>query len=122
MTIQFRCWYCHRRYSVPEQRIGQEITCSCQRRLRVPRKSGGACRIKTALDWVIEIVVYGGGGALLGFGLAVLVVSQVGRRMLFLDITWFLVLPTLIGFLVGALGGERGINWIGRLIRGREND
>jgi hypothetical protein len=27
---------------------------------------------------------------------------------------------TLAGFVLGVLGGERGINWVGRLIRERE--
>jgi hypothetical protein len=28
---------------------------------------------------------------------------------------------TVVGFLAGTLGGERGVNWIGRMIREREN-
>jgi hypothetical protein len=27
----------------------------------------------------------------------------------------------LVGFILGLLGGERGVNWIGRRIREREN-
>src|SRR5262245_10183435 len=74
--IQFRCWYCRRRYSLPESRIGERLTCSCTRRLRVPKRSGGSSRTKTAVDWLVEALVYGGGGALLGLGLALLVISQ----------------------------------------------
>jgi hypothetical protein len=28
---------------------------------------------------------------------------------------------TIAGFLLGVLGGERGVNWVGRLIRERED-
>src|SRR5262249_50250058 len=116
--IQFRCWYCNKRYAVPEQRVGERITCTCSYLLRVPKRSGGICRIKTLTDWIIETVLYGGGGALLGFGLAVLILSQL--RLMRLG--WMLILVcTAAGFLLGSLGGERGIEWIGRIIRDREN-
>ncbi len=121
MPIQFRCWYCHRAYSVPERRIGEELACGCQRRLRVPKQSGGPCRVKTALDWVIEITVYGFGGALLGLGLGVLIASQLPRLAPTFPYGWVAIAGLgVLGFLIGAVGGERGINWIGRLIRDRE--
>jgi hypothetical protein len=31
--------------------------------LRVPKRNGGYCRVKTLVDWMVEAVVYGGGGA-----------------------------------------------------------
>jgi hypothetical protein len=118
--IQFRCWYCNRAYAKPEKLIGEKLTCGCKRILKVPSKSGGRCRVKTLLDWVIKITVYGGGGALLGLGLGLLILSQFGRAAIFVE-AWLLVAGlTVLGFLVGALGGERGINWIGGLIRGQE--
>ncbi len=119
--IPFRCWYCNRRHAKPEQQVGQRFTCSCQRRLRVPKRSGGNCRVRAAVDWLVEALVYGGGGALLGFGLAVVILSQV-RGFGTVELGWTLVPGlTLAGFLVGLLGGERGINWVGRLIRQSEN-
>jgi hypothetical protein len=118
--IQFRCWYCNRRYAVPEKRTGERLTCSCERLVRVPKRSGGNCRVKTLVDWLIEAVLYGGGGALLGFGLALLLVSQ-AFGLCPLEFAGVLVaVLTLAGFLLGLLGGERGINWVGRMIRGIE--
>ena len=46
------------------------------RAIRVPRRSGGNCRVKTLVDRLVEAVVCGGGGALLGFCLAILILSQ----------------------------------------------
>ncbi len=119
--IQFRCWYCNKHLTRPESAVGERFTCSCTHRLRVPRRNFGNSRAKTALDWLIEGVVYGGGGALLGGGLAVALVAilarfRVGRLGLIL-----IPIGTLGGFLIGLFGGERGINWIGRMIRGRED-
>jgi hypothetical protein len=88
--------------------------------VRVPRRDGGNSRVKTAADWLIEALVYGGGGALLGFGLAVLFLSQVRGFMMYQE-EWVLVPAlTLFGFLGGLLGGERGINWLGQFIRESE--
>jgi hypothetical protein len=117
--ITFRCWYCGRRYAVGENRIGERLACGCNHELRVPKRSGGRCQVRRPLDWVVESVVYGGGGALLGFGLALLIVA---RFPLFrLGGRWETVAGlTVSGFLFGLLGGERGINWVGRLIRQRE--
>src|SRR5580704_13978954 len=118
--IQFRCWYCNKRYTIPEQRIGEQFLCTCKQRLRVPRRSGGGCRVKTIVDWGVEAVVYGGGGALLGLGLALLILGQ-SRGLIGPRGGWplLLALPTS-GFLLGLFGGERGINWIGQMIRDRE--
>jgi hypothetical protein len=51
--IHFRCWYCNRRYSRPEPQIGQRFVCSCRRPLRVPKRDGGNCRVKTPVDWTV---------------------------------------------------------------------
>jgi hypothetical protein len=123
--IAFRCWYCGKRYAVAESRVGERITCTCSYLLRVPKRSGGNSRVKTATDWLVEVVVYGGGGAFLGCGLAFLILSQLprvtGRGLVPLEAAWaFVGGLTLLGFLFGALGGERGVNWVGRMIRARE--
>lgn len=121
-TIQFRCWYCNKRYAVAENRARQLIDCTCQRRLRVPRRSGGSSRYRTPLDWFLEITLYGGGGALLGFGLAVLILSQALRVVRAPYVTWAIISTfTLAGLLVGIIGRERGVEWIGRIIRNRED-
>jgi hypothetical protein len=116
--IHFRCWYCNKSYAVSEERAGERMTCTCKQRLRVPRRSGQSSRARTLADWGIELLVYGGGGALLGFLLAVVILSRV---VIIVRYSWVLVAGlTLLGFLAGVLGGERGVNWIGSLIRRRE--
>ena len=66
--IAFRCWYCGKRYAVAEARVGERLTCTCRHPLRVPKRNGGNSRVKTATDWLVEVLVYGGGGAFLGGG------------------------------------------------------
>jgi hypothetical protein len=118
-VITFRCWYCGRRYAVAESRTGERLACSCKHDLKVPKRSGGRCKVRRPVDWLVESVVYGGGGALLGFGLGLLIVA---RLPLFrVGGHWETVAGlTAAGFLFGVLGGESGINWIGRRIRERE--
>ena len=117
--IDFRCWFCHKRYSVAESRIGKELLCTCQRRLRVPRRSGGYCRVKTAADWAVEALVYGTGGLLLGLGLGLLMLRATGGGRSGLTL---LVGMAAAGFLAGLFGGEPGVNWVGRMIREREEE
>jgi hypothetical protein len=123
--VEFRCWYCNRKHSMPQRKVGKQFRCSCSNELRVPRYSGGKCRVKSLADWAIEAAVYGGGGALLGLGLALLILAGL-LRFLFIQSTtvaWIVLLPLpLLGFLLGLLGGERAINWIGRLIRRVDSD
>lgn len=118
--IDFRCWYCARRYAVADERAGEVWSCSCERRLRIPRRSGGSSHAPTLLDRLIEAAIYGGAGAILGGVLGVLVVS----RMRFIDafLAWVVILgATLAGFLAGAVGGEPAINLVGRWLRERED-
>jgi hypothetical protein len=110
---------------VAESRIGERFLCHCKNTLRVPKRSGGNSRVKTVADWAVETIVYGGGGALLGLGLGLLIASNTARVvgnpfMALLVPTWLVPGFTLAGFLTGLLCGERGINWIGRTIRDRE--
>src|SRR5262245_4946211 len=126
--IEFRCWYCNRKHSMPQSLIGKQFRCRCKSDLRVPRYSGGKCRVKTLADWAVEAVVYGGGGALLGAWLGLLVFSLVlyglhGAAAEFFLGGWILIGGlAVVGFLFGVIFGERGINWIGRLIRRVETD
>jgi hypothetical protein len=120
--IQFRCWYCNKRYAKSEDSVGRPFVCSCAHRLKVPKKSGGSSRNRSLTDWLIEIVVYGGGGGILGFLLAIVIISQTGRVRIGMPYwgTGLILGLTLLGFLIGGFGGEKGINWIGRQIRRHE--
>src|SRR5258708_1521030 len=69
--IHFRCWYCNKHYSRPT--AGERIACNCGHQLRVPRRNFGNSRTKTLGDWLVEALVYGGGGALLGLGAALII-------------------------------------------------
>jgi hypothetical protein len=119
-VILFRCWKCHRKYTKPDAAVGERFPCSCDNVLRVPKRSGGNCRVKTLVDRLVEAVVCGGGGALLAFGLAVLVLSRMPIRAAFFGSEWFVTGMTLGGGVLGALFGERAIDWIGQIIRDRE--
>lgn len=114
----FRCWFCNKYYWVDDARRGERFACSCGRRVKVPRRPNGSSRARSATDWLVEMVVYGGCGGLLGFGLGLLILSRVpfiryGRRELVLGLT-------LVGLMAGAVFGETGLNWVGRRIRARE--
>lgn len=117
--ILFRCWYCGKRCAIAETRIGERLTCSCKHLLKVPKKSGGRTKVLRPADLLVEALVYGGGGALLGLGLGFLIVSRLpffrvgGRGRLIAALA-------IAGFLAGTFGGERGVNWVGRMIRSRE--
>jgi hypothetical protein len=103
---------------MPPSKIRERFRCACGGELRVPRYSGGKCRVKTPVDWIVEAVVYGGGGALLGLGLALLILA--GFRGIILNGEVLLLALPVGGLLFGVLGGERGVNWVGRMIRGWE--
>ena len=133
LTIQFRCWYCNRKHEMPLKGIGKTIHCSCGSRLRVPRYSGGKCRIKTMAGWAVEAVVYGGGGGFLGAATGLLLSmlvfgvgigyggSSAGMGVFILS--WGLIGGlACLGFVIGLVFGERGINFIGRLIRKVDSD
>src|SRR5688572_5280312 len=112
--IQFRCWYCNKWYAVDDARARERFRCGCGSRVKVPRRSGGSSRARTLTDWTVEIVVYGGCGAVLGFGLGVLLLSRLPVLRRAKEIVLGL---TVLGLLAGALFGEAGINWVGRRIR-----
>ena len=118
--ILFRCWKCNRKHRKPETNVGSQFTCGgCENTLRVPRRENGNCRVRSTLDYLVEFVVCGGGGALLGFGLGVVIIP----RWFYpgYDVVVYLIGGcTLLGFLAGVLGGTRGIDWIGDIIRNRE--
>jgi len=116
--IAFRCWFCNRGYYKPESQIGQRFECGCGRRVKVPRRSNGSSKVRSPLDWLVEAVVYGGAGALLGFILSIAIFARIPLVRRPAEVTLAL---TLFGLLAGALFGERGIGWIGQKLRDREN-
>jgi hypothetical protein len=73
------------------------------------------------VDWLVETVVYGGAGALLGVGLGVVMLAQAGRYVGVVTPAFVMGGLGVLGFLAGLFGGERGINWIGRMIRKHED-
>jgi hypothetical protein len=116
--ILFRCWFCNRAFTRPDEEVGIRFLCKCGRHARVPRRSGGSSKAWTLTDWLIETVVYGGCGAVVGFGLGVLMVGEFPAFRRSFEILGGM---TLAGLLVGVLFGEAGLNWIGRQLRDREN-
>src|SRR5690349_6231267 len=105
---------------MPPSRAGEVLTCSsCQHRLRVPKATGGNSRSRSLTDFLVEAVVYGGGGALLGFGVGVVLTAEFHLGLITGRSRLITLALTLAGFLIGLFGGERGINWLGRLLRER---
>ena len=116
--IHFRCWYCKRAIVRPEEQAGSRFACSCGRRAKVPRRSGGSSKVRSLTDWFVEALVYGGAGALVGFALSVAIFSRIPLFRRPIEVT---IAMTAFGLLVGTLFGERGINWLGQKLRDREN-
>src|SRR5437763_15934724 len=114
--ILFRCWKCHRKYTKADDRVGEQFVCGgCQNTIRVPKKSDGNSRVRTLGDWLIEVVVCGGGGAVLGGGLGLFIVSR--AQFMIVQAGWGIIAGlALFGFLLGALGGVRGLDLIGSII------
>jgi len=121
--IGFRCWYCSRLIRVEVAAAGEVRRCGCGSRFRVPAGDGGDSRYRTLTDRLVELVVYGGGGALLGFGLALLLLRFVfiATRNFWLS-SQIMLACMLIGLLAGALLGEAGVTMVGGWIRTREKD
>jgi hypothetical protein len=121
--VIYRCPSCGKRSTVPEARSGERVTCACKERLRIPKKSGDAWKDKRLVDRLVEFAVYGVGGGLLGFLFALFVLTRL--FMVYLragtsDGLYLIAGCTVAGLLLGGLGGEPAINWIGRQIRSRE--
>ena len=112
--IRFRCWYCNRAYAVAESHKYERRLCACGQRYKVPARSHRSSRARTLGEWAIETAVYSLGGGSLGFILGVVIAS---RLPFFRRSRYLIGSLTLIGFLFGLLGGERGINWLGEKIR-----
>jgi hypothetical protein len=120
--LDFRCWYCNRLHSRPVEQIGKQFYCSCECLLRVPPRPFGNSRVHTFVDFLATTAVYGGGGAFLGLCMAALLFVGVRGWFVRLEFAFavFLALP-MIGLVLGTVFGERGINWIGRMIRANED-
>jgi hypothetical protein len=119
--IEFRCWYCNRRRKEPKVRFGERITCGgCGYPLRVPRCTGGNCRIRTLTDLLVENLVYGGFGALMGMIPAYAWVIRMPRRgglnFLYHSFDYWWVFP-LCGWVIGIAAGNGWTRWLARLFR-----
>lgn len=123
--IEFRCWYCNRRHLRPKAHVGQKFECACKYPLRVPSRSGGNARVFSLGGFLVSRFVYGLGGGLFGLAIALLIGLRMARRLTEaghpFGLFYFLSLPAL-GFLVGAVFGESGINAIGQLFRSDHNN
>jgi hypothetical protein len=118
--IRFRCWKCRRKYAKAAAKIGTTFKCSCDYLVRVPKKDGGNCRVKTVTDYVVEAVLCGGGGALLGFLISLVLV---GRFLRFVrGGFWLIPGMTIACGLIGFFGGERAIDYLGDMLRENEKD
>jgi hypothetical protein len=119
--IRFRCWYCNRKHVAGWDQVGEKRVCHCGERYRVPRNPGDiAWRDKSLLDRLLELAIYGTGSALL-CGLPALAILARVRPCGYLAAGVILATTIFIGFTIGALFGERGINWIGSRLR-KETD
>ncbi len=116
--IYFRCWYCNRAIVKPDELAGKRFACSCGRRAKVPRRSGGSSKVRSLSDWLVESLVYGGAGALVGFMLSVMIFTRIPLVRRPIEVTIAMI---AFGLVVGTLFGERGINWLGQKLRDREN-
>src|SRR5438874_13076202 len=114
--IHFRCSSCGKRFAMDEARVGKRLDCSCGQHLKVPRRSGASAKYRTWGDLFVEMLVYGLGGALLGFLLGAVLVSKVHAGGSAETLLFQLTLAAL-GLVLGTLCGERGVTWIGRKIR-----
>jgi hypothetical protein len=116
--IHFRCWYCNRKLAAGWDQVGERRVCNCGQRYRVPRRDGISKRDKTLLDWFLEFTIYGFGAGFLA-GLLGLIIFRFTALGLSVGSSRLLVVavPATIGFLAGGLFGERGVNWIGSLVR-----
>ncbi|HEY1187963.1 MAG TPA: hypothetical protein VGE74_09910 [Gemmata sp.] len=116
--ISFRCWFCNRAFARPGEQAGARFECRCGRRVKVPKRSGGSSKTRSLLDRLLEALIYGGAGAVIGFGLSVAILS---RLVVFRRPAEVIAAVTAFGFVVGTAFGEGGINWIGQKLRDREN-
>jgi hypothetical protein len=115
---EFRCWFCNRAFLKPVEQAGNRFRCGCGTRTKVPKRSGGSSKARSPIDWLLEALIYGGACALIGFGLSIAIFARIPlvRRP-----SEAVIAMTVFGLLVGALFGERGINWLGQKLRDREN-
>ena len=116
--IHFRCWFCNRAYSKPEDHARTRFACGCGLRVKVPARSGGSSKTRSVTDWLLEALIYGGACALIGFVLSTAIFARIPLVRRPAEVT---IAMTVFGLLVGAVFGERGINWLGQKLRDREN-
>jgi hypothetical protein len=117
--IRFRCWYCNRTLAASWDQVGERRVCNCGERYRVPRRGDISRRDKRILDRFLEVVIYGIGGGFLGILVGLMLGAESEGLLGFAVAAG---VGFLIGGLTGGLFGERGINWIGSLLRNLEGE
>jgi hypothetical protein len=108
------CPRCRQPHPGPRLKAGEWVDCSCGQRFLVPERVKR--RDDSPTGWEARVAYALGGGLLLSipFGLIAAVVGA----LFHVRTGWLLWGGAAVGFLVGTLLGERGINAIGRAIRG----
>jgi hypothetical protein len=109
----FLCPRCRQRFPYRRHTAGEWFTCACGERFVVPEKPRPE-PIATPRDRVARFVAFGLGGAFL----VCIPMSLIAIRLFLAGLApWVLGTSVAVGFLIGGLLGERGVNAIGRFLR-----
>jgi hypothetical protein len=107
-VIQFRCWYCNRYFRQPSDAVHSRVACPCGHRIRVPKRDWRSSKPWSFTNWLAGAVVYGGGMGLLAFLFTFFFFGQ-NPVALVHPVGWAVLgFSTLVGVLIGVVGGERG--------------
>ena len=109
--IRFKCPDCLRHYKSTPERVGEKLLCTCGRELSVPAESEPPDR-KTLFDRILAFVLFGLCGAFFGLLIGLCIALSIRHRDNFVPIVGSAI---LIGFLLGAFGGERVLPVLARL-------
>ena len=110
-SIRFQCPDCSRHFKSTPERVGENFHCSCGRFLSVPAESEQPDR-KTLFDRILAFVLFGLCGAFFGLLIGLCIALSIRHRDNFVPIVGSAI---LIGFLLGAFGGERVLPVLARL-------
>jgi hypothetical protein len=109
----FLCPRCRQRFPYRRHAAGEWYTCVCGEHFVVPEKPRPEPKA-AAGDRVARFVAYGLGGAFL----VCIPMSLIAIRLFFAGLApWVLGISAAVGFLIGGVLGERGVNAIGRFLR-----
>jgi hypothetical protein len=111
-VIRFRCWYCNRKHIAERDRIGEQRTCNCGERYRVPRRSGVSDRDRSVVDFLLEFVLYGLAGGVMCAFVGFVIYARTRILPGVEGLVFLVAVPGLVGFLIGGFFGERGVEAI----------